>query len=266
MLPDLLDSLLRPGAYSRFASEPGARTVRYAAFLSLIFVGALGIAVKLRLAPVFTETFAWLEKSMPPLTFSAGGVTGPAAPVRLEHPRSKEIAVMIDTARKEPVTIAQMNDARVIAYLAGNALYLNRGQNQVETVDLTKSAADHGVTVDAATYKEMESAFDWIFYPALLLFFFIAFALSLAVSGLLYALAGLLMASIAGGALEYAALLRLAVHAQTAGALLYSLDALLPATLPHFQLASILLSLTFLWLGVRAAAKAPPPRPSAPAA
>jgi hypothetical protein len=267
MIPDLLDSILRPAAYRRFAAEKTARTARYAAFLSLIFVGGFGVEVKLRLVPMFAETFSWLETAMPPLTFAAGGVTSPApGPLRLEHPRTKEIAVMIDTARKEPVTLAQMNDAKVIAYLTGDALYLNRGQNQLQTVDLTKSAPERPTTVDAGTYKEMEREFDWLFYPALMLLAFLAFALSLALAGLFYALAGLVLAPLAGGSLEYAALFRIAVHAQTAGSLLYALDASLPRTIPYFQLASVALSLLLLWVGVRAAAKAAPAEPPASAA
>jgi hypothetical protein len=271
MIPDLLDSIVRPGAYRRFASEKGARTVRYAAFLSLIFVGALGISVKIRLAPLFTETFTWLETAMPPLKFSAGGVTTPTpGPLRVEHPKMKEVAVMIDTNRKDPVTVDQMKEAKVIAYLTGNALYLDRGQSQLETIDLTKSSASPSsreVTVDATMYREMERTFDWVFYPALMLFFFLSFAIALAFSALLYALAGLILASLAGGALEYAALFRIGVHAQTAGSLLYALDAALPVSIPYFQWLSIALSLTFLWLGVRAAAKtAPAAAPPAPAA
>ena len=100
----------------------------------------------------------------------------------------------------------------------------------------------------------------------LLLFFFLTFALALAVSGLLYALVGLVFASLAGGSLEYGALVRLAVHAQTAGSLLYALDATLPLTIPYFQAVSAALSLTFLWLGVSAAVKAAPARPPVPAA
>lgn len=267
MIPDLLDSIVRPLAYRRFAGEKAARTASYAAFLSLIFVGALGIAVKLHLAPMFTETFSWLETAMPPLTFSAGGVTSPTpGPLRLEHPTLKEVAVMIDTARKDPVTAQQMSDAKVIAYLTANALYLERSPGQIETIDLTKSAPERATTVDASMYKEMERAFDWVFYPALMLFFFLTFALALAVGGLLYGLLGLIFASLAGGSLEYGALFRLGIHAQTAGSLLYALDAVLPRTIPYFQLASAVMSMTLLWLGVNAAAKAAPAEPPAPAA
>ena len=266
MIPDLLDSIVRPAAYRRFASEKGARTVRYAAFLSLIFVGALGISVKIRLAPLFTQTFAWLETAMPPLMFTTGGVTSTApGPLRVQHPKISDVAVMIDTNRKDPVTIDQLKQAKVIAYLAGNALYLDRGQGQLETIDLAKSAPEREVTVDATMYKEMERTFDWVFYPALMLFFFLAFAIALAFSALLYGLAGLVLASLAGGALEFAALFRIGLHAQPAGSLLYALDAALPTGIPYFQLVSIALSLAFLWLGIRAAVR-PAPVAEPPAA
>lgn len=267
MIPDLLDALARPAAYRRFSAEKASRLAAYVAFLSLIFVGSIGISVKLRLAPLFTETFDWLESSMPAVTFADGTVTSSAsAPLRLEHPRMKEVALMIDTTRKDPVTAQQMTDAKVLAYLTSNALYLKRGEDgksAVETIDLAKSASDRPVTVDANSYKDMENAFDWIFYPALMLFFFLTFAVSLAFCGLLYAIAGMPIASATGGTVGFPALFRIAVHAQTAGSLLYALDALLPRAIPYFQLGSIGLTLAYLWFGVRAAAL---PEPAAPAA
>lgn len=267
MIPDLLDAVVRPASYRRFAAEKAARTAAYIAFLSLIFVGSIGIAVKLRLAPLFDQTFSWLETSMPAITFANGTVTSAApGPLRLEHPRTKDVALMIDTARKDPVTAQQMADAKVLAYLTSNALYLMRGQGQMETIDLSKSAAEKPVTVDAASYKDMERAFDWVFYPALMLFFFLSFAAALAFCGALYALAGMVMASAAGGSLGFAALFRIAVHAQTAGSLLYALDALMPVTIPYFQFVSIALSLTCLWLGVKAAASPAPAAPAEPPA
>ena len=215
MIPDLLDSLCRPAAYRRFAGEKPARTASYVAFLSLVFVASIGVAVKLRLAPMFTETFAWLETSMPELQFAGGVVTAtPPGPTRLEHPRSKEVALMVDTTRKDTVTAAQMAEAKVLGYVTSNALYLDRGQGQIETIDLSKSAAERPIKVDASTYKEMEHAFDWIFYPALLLFFFLAFALSIAVVGLLYGLLGLIVASATHATLTFGQLfLVLAVFA-----------------------------------------------------
>ena len=266
MLPDLIDSFLRPGAYRRFAEEKSGRTARYIAFLSLIFVAAIGVSVKIRLAPLFTETFAWLETKMPAIEFAGGGATSTAAgPTRIEHPRLSGVAVMIDTTRKDPVTPAQMADAKVLAYLTNTALYLDRGQGRIEAIDLSKSVPDRPVKIDAGTYKDMERAFDWVFYPSLLLFFFLAFAASLGFCGLLYALIGMAMASFAHGALTFGRLFRIAVHAQTAGSLLYALDALLPIAIPLLPFLSAALSLVFLWRGVRAAAasSAEPPVPAA---
>lgn len=264
MLPDLVDSLLRPRAYRRFAAEKPARTAAYVAFLSLVFVGATGAAVKLRLAPMFDQTFEWLETRMPALRFSGGAVTSSApGPLRLEHPRAPELALVVDTARRDPVTAREMADAKALAYLTGRALYLQRQPGTIETIDLSKSVADRPIVVNADTYKEMARAFDWVFYPALMLFFFLAFAASLALFGLLYALVGMAAARAAGGALDFAAAFRVAVHAQTASSLLYALDAVLPKSLPRAQAAAAALSLAALWLGARAAASPAPPTPDA---
>lgn len=266
MIPDLLDALVRPASYRRFAIEKPGRTASYVAFLSVVFVAALGVAVKLRLAPLFTETFNWLETQMPAITLAGGTVSAtPPGPLRLAHPREKDVALMIDTTRKDPVTAAQLADAKVLAYLTSNALYLERGPGQLESIDLTKSAPERPIKVDAATYKDMERAFNWVFYPALLLLFFLAFALSVAAAGLFYALVGLILASVAEAPLGFAALFRIGIHAQTAGCLLYALDAVLPFAIPALPLVSLALSLTFLWLGVRAS-RPQAPAPAAPAA
>ena len=267
MIADLLDSVVRPDSYRRFAAEKASRTASFIAFLSMIYVGGLGVEVRLRLAPMFAETFSWLETAMPPLLFAGGTVTSTArGPVRLEHPRFKEIAVTIDTARTDPVTPAAMADAKVIAYLTANALYLNRGGGQIEAIDLSKSPPERPFTVDGAAYKELAKAFDWLFYPALMLFFFLTFAASLALCGLLYALLAWIASSLTGASPGFARLLRIGVHAQTAGSLLYALDAALPRTIPYFPWASAALSLAYLWLGARAAAGAGPETTASPAA
>lgn len=254
MIPDFLDSLIRPAAYRRFVGEKNARTASYVAFLSLIFVAAIGVSVKLRLAPLFTETFSWLETSMPAINFAGGVVAAdPPGPTRLEHPRAKDIAIMIDTNRKDPVTAAQMAEAKVLAYLTSGTLYLDRGEGKLESLDLSKSAAERPVKVDSNTYKDMERAFNWVFYPSILLFFFLAFALSLATAGLAYALVGMVMASVAHGSLTFPQLFRAAVHAQTVGTVLYAVDALSPVAIPFLPFVSMAATLTVLYLGVRAA-------------
>ena len=266
MFNDLIASLTSPSSYRRFAGERPVRTAAYTAFLSLIFVAALAVAIKIRLAPLFDQTFDWLKTSMPAVTFAAGKVTSSAAiPTRVEHPRFKEVAVMIDTSRTDPVTPAQMKEAKTLAYLTSNAFYLERN-DRIEIFDLAKSSSERAVTVDAKTYAEMERAFNWIFYPFLILFFFVLFCLSLSFFGLLYALAGMLIASLTGAELSFGALFQLALHAQSAAVLLRSADALLPARIPLAGGASLALSVAYLTLAIRAAGRrgdAPPPAPAA---
>ncbi|MBI4371916.1 MAG: DUF1189 family protein [Elusimicrobia bacterium] len=266
MLDDLIASLSRPREYRRFAVETPARAASYVAFLSLLFLGAFAVSVKLRLAPLFAETFSWMETRMPVLRFSGGRISsGVRGPLRLEHPRYKDVAIVIDTDRTTAVAPKELEDAKAGAYLTADALYLpSLKPGQLEKLDLSRSAG-RPVVLDAASYRAMKKSFDWVFYPAILLLVFLLFALSLAALGLIYALLGMLMASLAGASLGFGALLRLAVHAQSAAALLRALDQLSPVAVPYARLISPLLTLVTLWLGVRAAARLEPP-PSAPAA
>jgi hypothetical protein len=266
MFPDLIDSLLRPSSYRRFALESGRRATGYVAFLAAIYLGAFGFATRLRVAPEMNRTFAWLETSMPKLRIASGKVIAdPPGPTRIEHPIYKEVALEIDTTRTDPVTPKMLEDLKVRAYLTSNALYIEN-DGRVDPIDLSKSGGERPLVVDADSYREMERAFDWVFYPAVLLLAYLVFSAWIAAFGLAYALAGMIMASLAGGKLGYGALLRLALHAQTAGALLYSLDTTLPFQIPGLVVATPLLSLAYLWFGIRAssspeadsAAAAPP--------
>ena len=117
MIPDLLRSL-SPSSYPRFADEKPTRTSRYVAFLSIIFLAALGVSIKLRLAPLFTQTFTWLETSMPKIQFANGAVKSePPGPLRIEHPRIKDFALFIDTTRESPVAASELTDKKVIGVL-----------------------------------------------------------------------------------------------------------------------------------------------------
>ncbi len=252
MIPDLLASLT-PSTYPRFADEKTARTSRYVAFLSIIFLAALGIAIKLRLTPLFTQSFAWLETSMPVIQFTGSAVkSNPPGPLRLEHPRYKDIALMIDTTRVGPLTAAEFSDKKVVAFLTARELYLAQNNNQMRVIDLSKTAANKPFTVDAAVYRGLERGFNWIFYPTVLLIAFLGFATSIGVCALMYALIGMILASMSKATLSFGQFTRLGIHAQTAGCLLYSLDTLLPFAIPLLPLISFGFSLTVFWLGVRA--------------
>jgi hypothetical protein len=256
MLQDLLGSVASTKAYRRFAAQKASRTMLYLGFLSVLFTAAGTVALRLRLGPVVDETFAWLERDVPPLTFSKGVVSTTAAgPVRLAHPRAAEVALMIDTARVTPVTAQDMADQKVLAYLTSNALYMEKEPGSVTSYDLSKAAMERPVTVDAAFFKEAGKALKTIVYPATVLSLLVMFAAWTAACGLFYALLGLLFNSLAGGALGFGQLFQIAVHAQTAATLLRGLLAFLPFALPAAGLISLLISASYLWLGVRANAR-----------
>ncbi len=256
MLTDLLGSISSTAAYRRFAAQKASRTMLYLAFLSFLFTAAGTVALRLRLGPVVDETFSWLEASVPTLTFSRGAVSSAApGPTKLAHPRAPEVAIMIDTARTTPVSVADLEEAKVLAYLTSNALYMEKEKGSVTSYDLSKAAMERPVTVDAAFFREAAKALKTVVYPATILTLFLMFAAWTAFCGLFYALLGLLFNSLAGGTLTFGQLFMLAVHAQTASTLLRALLAFLPFAIPAAGLVALLVTTGYLWLGVRATAR-----------
>ena len=256
MLSDLLGSIASTAAYRRFATQKASRTMLYLAFLSLIFTGAGTVALRLRLGPVIDETFVWLEKSVPTLTFDKGVATSTApGPTKLSHPRAPEVAVMIDTARTTPVSAADMEEAKVLAYLTSNAMYMQKERGSVQSYDLSKAAMERPVTVDAAFFREAAKALKTVVYPATILSLFLMFAAWTALCGVFYAVLGMIFNSVAGGALGFGQLYQMGVHAQTASTLLRVVLAFLPFAIPAAGLVSLLVTTAYLWLGVRAAAR-----------
>lgn len=266
MFADLIESLSKPVSYRRFASERPARAAGYIAFLSVVFIGAFGVFVKLNVVPLVNGSFTWLETQMPTLHFAGGQVTSSApGPVRLEHPQFKEVSLYIDTARKEPVTLQTLEEKKTLGYLTGTALYVRQGK-ELQVLDLSKAASERPATLDAQAYREARRVFDWIAYPFTFLFLFILYSVSIAAFGLIYGLVGMILASFAGGELDFGGLFKVAIHAQTASVALGALELLLPRAIPFAGVIAPALSLTYLWLGVRAAARPAAPQPNPPAA
>lgn len=257
MIQDLLGSIASTQAYRRFAAEKAGRTVLYLFFVSLLFTVGGSIAMQLRIAPIVDETFSWLAAEVPTLTFSAGKVaSSDPSPKRLVHPKAAEVAVMIDTARTEPVTLQTLQDAKVLAYLTGNALYIEQQQGKIEIYDLSKAALDRPVVVDAKFFREAASALKRIVYPLAILTVFVFSASWTACAGVFFAVMAMIMNSIAGGALAFGALYQVAIHAQTASILIGMLKAFLPFSVPFSGLATTAVTAVYLWLAVKANAAA----------
>lgn len=258
MLQDLLGSAASTAAYRRFAAEKGSRTFFYLLFLSFLFTLAGSVALKLRVAPAIDETFLWLEQSTPKLTFSGGKVSSELAePVRLTHPRLPEIALMIDTSRTTPVTLADMRDVKVQAFLSGNAMYIDRQTGALETFDLSKAGLDKPTTVDPEFFREASRAFKIIVYPAAVMAVFAFFAAVTAVVGLVNAVLGLIFNSLMGGQLGFGALYKIGIHSQTASTLLRILLAFMPFGVPLVGFLLAIVTAVYTYLGVRESIEPP---------
>jgi hypothetical protein len=191
------------------------------------------------------------------LTFDKGKVTSSdPAPKRLVHPKAAEVAVMIDTARTEPVTLQQMQEAKVLAYLTNNAMYVEQQQGKIEIYDLSKAALERPMVVDAKFFREASGALKKVVYPLAIVTVFLFAAAWTAFAGLLYSLLALLLNSLAGGVLTFGALYQIAIHAQTAALLVRIVLAFLPFMVPLSGLLTIVLTSGYLWMAVRANAAA----------
>jgi hypothetical protein len=256
MIQDLLGAVASTQAYRRFAAEKAGRTVLYICFLSLLFTVFGSIAMKLRVGPAIDQTFEWLEKDVPTLTFEKGKVSAASPePKRIAHPAAPEVAVMIDTARTTPVTAQDLKDQKVLAYLTNSALYIEERPGEIRSYDLGKAAADKPVVVDAKFFRDASSAVKTVVYPLAIVTVFVFAGLWTAFAGLFFALLGMLFGSIAGATLTFGSLYQIAIHAQTASLLVRVVMAFLPFFIPMSGLLTFLITAVYLWLGVRAVAQ-----------
>ena len=257
MIQDLLGSIASTQAYRRFAAEKTSRTVLYLFFISLLFTIGGGVAMQVRIGPVVDETFAWLGREVPTLTFSAGKVTSSdPAPKRLVHPQASEVAVMIDTARTEPGTLQTMQDAKVLAYLTNNALYIEQQRGKVEVYDLSRAALERPLVIDAKFFRDAAGALKKVVYPLAILTVFIFAAAWMAFAALLYSLLAMLLNWVAGGSLVFGSLYQIAIHAQTTALLARIIMAFLPFAVPLSGLLTLFITSAYLWMAVKANAAA----------
>jgi len=257
MIQDLLGSIASTQAYRRFAAEKASRTVLYIFFVSLVFTVGASIAMKLRIDPLVDETFSWLANEIPTLTFSGGKVTSSAtAPKRVVHPQAPEVAVMIDTARVEPVNLQAMQEQKVLAYLTGNALYIEQQPGRIEIYDLSKAAPEKPIVVDAAFFRDAAGSLKRVVYPLAILTVFVFAAAWTSFAGLVFALIAMIFNTLANGVLAFGPLYQIAIHAQTTALLAGVLKSFVPFPLPFSGLLTGVVTLVYLWLGVKANAAA----------
>ncbi len=259
---DPINSITSVNFYRKVAQQSARRTVLYLVYVALLFSVAAATAIKLRVGPALDETFHWLETSVPTLQFSNGKLTSDAPmPVTLRHPDYSDLAVTIDTSRVEPVTPEMLEKDRLAAYVTSNAVYLQQGQGEVRVIDLSKSATNRPVKIDASFFESSRQVLDRALYPVSFALVFLFFLVWKALASLFYSLVAMTINNSAQTRLSYRQLLGIAVYAQTLIVLLQGIFLFMPVGMPAPALVSLILTSVYIWLAVKRTQTpdAPPP-------
>ena len=261
MILDPVNSVASLDFYKKVAGQSFWRSLLYLCHLGGLFAVLCTFAIKLKVGPIIDETFNWLARSVPTMTYANGRVTSSSpGPLKLQHPRMPEIAVMIDTTRTDAVTPQQLEEAKVMAFLSASAFYLRHQSGKVEVYDLSKTpSGTRPLTIDPAFFRTANTLMSRVLYPLALVITFGVFLIWKLLSSLIYSVVALLINAIGAGGLAYSELFNIAVYAQTLVVFLQILALFLPFTIPALPLLSILITSVYLWLAVKRQSPSSPP-------
>lgn len=252
MLLDPLNSIAKFPFYKGVPGRSGLRISLYILYLGLLFSITATTALVLRLGPLIRESAEWAAATVPPITFVNGKVSmEQTAPRRFQHPSIPGFAFIVDTTRTTPVTLQEMEDQKVVAWLAQSTLFLREAANSVKAEDLSKAAAPKPLVIDKNFYLELGSLVPKILYPVSFVTTWGVFFFWKLASAALYGLIGLLISGVLAAGLEYPDLFKLAVYAQTPVILLQALQLFLPKPIPFFWVIGFLVASVWLWQAVK---------------
>lgn len=254
VLLDPINSVTSVVFYRKVAKQSPARSLLYLTYLAFIFTALSLIAVKLKLMPVLAETFDWLAKTAPPITFSAGQMSTPGTePVTLRHPKHSEVAVTIDAQRSDPVTPEMMENERVLAYLTRKTFYVLERPGELRVYDFSKAPpSPKPVVIDVEFYQSAAKVAGPFVYAFTLLLSFFGFLAWKGLSSLSFAVLGLLLNALADAKLEFGSLFNIAVYSQTLVIILQTMSLFMPQMLLFLSWVSVMLTGIYIWLAIKA--------------
>ena len=248
MLLAPLRAIVDLSCYREAPRRSGAWIAGYLAYLGLLFAVAGTFAVKLRWTPLLDETIDWAARSVPPLTFQDGKLTSTTkGQVRLQHPRLKDFAVLIDTTRTAPVTPDDLERENAVVFLTQDALYVKVRAGRVEQQDLALFRAKEAVVVDGELIRGFGRSLRALLYPLAFCFLGLFFVVRKIVAAAGYALVAMLL----NGALDFGLppgdLWKIAAVAQAPAAALEAVQLFLPKPVPLFGLITFTVVTVYLW-------------------
>ncbi len=275
---DPINAITSVQFYKRVAQQSAARTFGYLCYISLVFAAAATVALKVKLGPSIDSTFDWLAKSVPAMEFADGHITAPfKGPITVQHPDYRELTLVIDLDRAQPVTPATLDAAKAMAYLTANALYLRRqpmpGESgasglgsapasgaaaALEVFDFAKAKTAH-VSIGPAFFDSAKRLFNRIMYPIAFVLGALFFGLWRLLVTLLYSVVlALLMNSASEANLPYSQLLPITLYAQTLIIALQIIFLFMPVGIPFGPAVSLAATGTYIWLALKAQLPAEP--------
>ena len=252
MIFDPINSITSVDFYKKVAKQTVTRSFLYLAYLSAIFSLAATIALKVKVGPVIDETFQWLEREVPTMTFADGKLTTtlPASST-IRHPKYSEIAVTIDTARVEPVTPDILERNKVVAYVTGTAMYLMERPGEMKTFDFRTGGASRPVVIDAAFYRSAAQVMGRLLYPLSLIITFLLFMFWKSLASLAYSSLALALNAAVQASLPYRELFNIAVHAQTLIIAIQIVFLFMPTGIPLSALVAVGSTAVYVWLAIK---------------
>ena len=252
ILLDPVNAITSVSFYRKIAKQAFSRTVLYLVYLAAIFCVLGAVALKVRVGPALDQTFDWLAKSAPVLTFDNGKFSSPAAmPVVLRDPAYQDVAVAIDTTRTAPVTEKDMDGAGVTAYLTQSDFYLRRPNGTIEDRSFADTKTEKPVTLDAAFYQEAGALLNRILYPAAIFGLFAVFLVWKLLSSLFYSLVAMALNNALHAGRAYAELFNLSAYAQTLIIAVQIIFLFMPSRIPLFSLVALAVTGAYLYLALR---------------
>lgn len=256
MLRMLADPVRSVADFSFYREVPGktvGATIGYIMYLGLLFALCACLWAFLHLRPRVDELTAWLGKEVPRLTLENGRLRSAAeGPVTVRHPETEELVIVIDTGRESAVTPAEMKEREALVYLTQGACFVfNKLNGEMKAYDFAAQKIEKPVEIGPEFYAMLGKSLVLVAYPALFLGTLFIFPLWKHAAAFIYSLVALLVNAFVTGGLEYPALYRLSVYAQTPVIVLQMLTIVLERRIPYFRLLAFLLVGVYLWQGIR---------------
>lgn len=234
-------------------------TVGYIALLALVYSFAMEAWLYFKICPRIRTVSEWAATSMPRLTLRDKKLSTdrPGLSV-VQLPNTSGMTVLVDTGRSAPIRPEEMERHKALGFITQGKvhLWIPERHQLIEIIDLSKAQNEEPVVLDAAFYRESADRFiGWLRHPIVLIlllaFMWPVIFIWKHAAALLYSVLAILINTFMRVELEYEALYKLAVYAQTPVIVLQIVAAYLEPNIPYRLLIALLVVGVYLWQALR---------------